>query len=289
MYNAFFGFTQNPFNMSPDPSFLFRSVQHEEALANLIYGVQSRKGFIVLTGEVGTGKTTMLECLRDFLNAQQIAFASFFNSRLTVEQFFELLAYDFDLRVNRLSKTEVLLGLNHMLLERAGAGRTTVLIVDEAHNLEWDVLEEIRLLGNLENRRGKLLQIILSGQQELDTKLERAEFRQLKQRIALRCGLRGFDSRETAAYIDSRMTRAGIKNQKIIAAELIEEIHFRSQGIPRVINSICDNLLLTAFAMEVKTVNLEMLDEVTADMRLDYPGSRRFPANDLAEQSVRHP
>ena len=153
MYNAFFGFNQNPFNMSPDPSFLFRSAQHEEALANLIYGVQSRKGFIALTGEVGTGKTTMLECLRDFLNSQQVAFASLFNSRLTVEQFFEMLAYDLDLRCNRLSKTEVLLSLNNMLLERAGAGRNTVLIVDEAHNLEWDVLEEIRLLGNLENRK----------------------------------------------------------------------------------------------------------------------------------------
>src|ERR1039457_6648878 len=177
MYNAFFGFTKNPFNMSPDPSFLFRSPQHEEALASLIYGVQSRKGFIALTGEVGTGKTTMLECLRDFLNAQQIAFASLFNSRLTVEQFFELLAYDLDLRCNRLSKTEVLLSLNNMLLERAGAGRTTVLIVDEAHNLEWDVLDEIRLLGNLENRRGKLLQIVLAGQPELDRKLPRRRVR----------------------------------------------------------------------------------------------------------------
>src|SRR5215472_14736895 len=132
MYNAFFGFRQNPFNMSPDPTFLFRSRQHEEALANLIYGVQSRKGFVALTGEVGTGKTTMLECLRDFLHAQQIAFASLFNSRLTVEQFFELLSYDLDLRCDRHSKTEVLLALNHVLLERAGAGRTTVLIVDEA-------------------------------------------------------------------------------------------------------------------------------------------------------------
>jgi general secretion pathway protein A len=288
MYNAFFGFSQNPFNMSPDPSFLYRSAQHEEALANLIYGVQSRKGFIVLTGEVGTGKTTMLECLRDFLNGQQIAFASFFNSRLTVEQFFELLAYDFDLRVNRLSKTEVLLALNHMLLERAGAGRTTVLIVDEAHNLEWDVLEEIRLLGNLENRRGKLLQIILSGQQELDSKLEKPEFRQLKQRIALRCALRGFDSRETAAYITSRMARAGLREQNIIPPELIEEIHFRSQGIPRLINSICDNCLLTAFALENKTVSPEMLDEVTADMRLEYPGAPRFrPTLSFPEQAVR--
>src|SRR5580704_13145302 len=238
MYNAFFGFTQNPFNMSPDPSFLFRSSQHEEALANLIYGVQSRKGFVVLSGEVGTGKTTMLECLRDFLHSQQIAFASLFNSRLTVEQFFELLAYDFELQCNRHSKTEVLLTLNNMLLERAAAGRTTVLIVDEAHNLEWDVLEEIRLLGNLENRRGKMLQIILAGQQELDRKMEAPEFRQLKQRIALRCSLRGFNLEETIAYVNSRMARAGLKDQTIFAPELLDVIHFRSQGIPRLINAI---------------------------------------------------
>src|SRR6266851_3557453 len=183
MYNAFFGFNQNPFNMSPDPSFLFRSMQHEEALANLIYGVQTRKGFIALTGEVGTGKTTMLECLRDFLLAQRVAFASLFNSRLTVEQFFEMLAYDLELQCDRHSKIETLMSLNSMCLERASAGRTTVLIVDEAHNLEWDVLEEIRLLGNLENRRGKLLQVILAGQQELDRKMEAPEYRQLKQRI----------------------------------------------------------------------------------------------------------
>lgn len=278
MYNAFFGFTQSPFNMSPDPAFLFRSSQHEEALANLIYGVQSRKGFIVLTGEVGTGKTTMLECLRDFLNSQQIAFASLFNSRLTVEQFFELLAYDLDLTCNKLSKTEVLLALNNLLLERAGAGRTTVLIVDEAHNLDWDVLEEIRLLGNLENRRGKLLQIILAGQPELDEKLERAEYRQLKQRIALRCTLRGFDVEQAEAYIASRMGCAGVPDQTILSPELIAEIQFRTQGIPRLINACCDNLLLTAFAMEQKVCTMEMLEEVSADMRLDYPGERPLRA-----------
>jgi general secretion pathway protein A len=282
MYNAFFGFSQNPFNMSPDPSFLFRSSQHEEALANLIYGVQSRKGFIVLTGEVGTGKTTMLECLRDFLSAQQIAFASLFNSRLTVEQFFELLSYDLDLRCNRLSKTEVLMALNNLLLERAAAGRSTVLIVDEAHNLGWEVLEEVRLLGNLENRRGKLLQIILAGQQELDEKLERPEYRQLKQRISLRCALRGFDLTEAVAYIHSRMAKAGIPTQTIIPRNVIEELHFRTQGIPRLINAVCDNLLLTCFAMETRTATLDMLDEVTADMRLEYPAERAvatpFPA-----------
>jgi general secretion pathway protein A len=274
MYNAFFGFTQNPFNMSPDPAFLFRSPQHEEALANLIYGVQSRKGFIVLTGEVGTGKTTMLECLRDFLHAQRIAFASLFNSRLSVEQFFELLAYDLDLRCNRLSKTEVLLSLNNLLIERATAGRTTVLIVDEAHNLEWDVMEEIRLLGNLENRRGKLLQIVLAGQQELDDKLERPEYRQLKQRISLRCILHGFELQETIAYVNSRIARAGIPNQAFIPRNIMEEMHFRSQGIPRLINAICDNLLLTCFALETRTATFEMLDEVTADMRLEYSQNR---------------
>jgi len=288
MYKAFFGFTKSPFNMSPDPAFLFRSVQHEEALANLIYGVQSRKGFIVLTGEVGTGKTTMLECLRDFLNAQQIAFASLFNSRLTVEQFFELLAYDLDLRCNRLSKTETLLSLNNMLLERANVGRTTVLIVDEAHNLEWDVLEEIRLLGNLENRKGKLLQIVIAGQEELDRKLDAPEFRQLKQRISLRCALRGFDLDETVAYVNSRMARAGLKDQTVIPPQLLEEIHYRAQGIPRVINAICDNLLLTAFAMESRVATLEMLDEVTADMRLEYPGQRPFrPDTDFPHRTLR--
>jgi general secretion pathway protein A len=286
MYKAFFGFTKNPFNMSPDPSFLFRSDQHEEALANLIYGVQSRKGFIVLTGEVGTGKTTMLECLRDFLNAQQVAFASLFNSRLTVEQFFELLAYDLDLRCNRLSKTEILLSLNNMLLERANVGRTTVLIVDEAHNLEWDVLEEVRLLGNLENRKGKLLQIILAGQQELDRKLDAPEFRQLKQRISLRCALRGFDLEETMAYVNSRMARAGLKNQAVFSPQLLEEIHYRAQGIPRLINAVCDNLLLTAFAMESRIATLEMLDEVTADMRLEYPEKRPFQP-DYPERTLR--
>jgi len=274
MYKAFFGFAENPFNMSPDPSFLFRSAQHEEALANLIYGVQSRKGFVVLTGEVGTGKTTMLECLRDFLHAQQITYASLFNSRLSVQQFFEMIAYDFGLRCTRTSKTEVLFALNEMIIERANLGRTTVLIIDEAHNLDWEVLEEIRLLGNLENRRGKMLQIILAGQQELDRKLEAPEFRQLKQRIALRCSLKGFDRNETAQYISSRMARAGMPAQTILSPDLIHEIWLRTEGIPRLINAICDNLLLTAFAMETRRATLEMLDEVTADMRLERPPAR---------------
>src|SRR6202046_141844 len=215
MYKAFFALTSSPFNLSPDPSFLYRSAQHEEALASLIYGVQSRKGFIVLTGEVGTGKTTMLECLRDHLTAHHTPFASLFNSRLTPEQFFEMIAYDLDLPCARTSKTEVLFALNAMLIEQAQEGRTVVLIVDEAHNLEWEVLEEIRLLGNLENRNGKLLQIILAGQPELDRKLDAPNLRQLKQRIVLRCKLQPFTLRDAVEYIQSRLERAGMRDQTV--------------------------------------------------------------------------
>src|ERR1700732_911193 len=217
MYNAYFGFSESPFNLSPDPAFFYRSEQHEEALANLIYGVQSRKGFIVLTGEVGTGKTTMLECLRDFLDSQYIEFAFIFNSRITSDQFFEMIAYDLDLRCERKSKTEVLFALNSLLLTQADQGRTTVLIVDEAHNLEWEVLEEIRLLGNLENRRGKLIQVILAGQPELDRKLDAPNLRQLKQRIVLRCTLQPFDIAQTTEYITTRMEKAGMPDQTIFS------------------------------------------------------------------------
>jgi len=167
--------------------------------------VQSPQGLVVITGEVGTGKTTMLECLRDFLRAQQIAFASLFNSRLTVEQFSSCSLTIWICAVTAIRRPRCCSGLNSFLLERAFGGRATVLIVDEAHNLDWDLLEEIRLLGNLENRRGKLLQVILAGQQELDQKLEQPDYRQLKQRISLRCTLRSFDPQETAAYINSRI------------------------------------------------------------------------------------
>jgi general secretion pathway protein A len=275
IYNPYFGFSDNPFNISPDPEFLYRSPQHEEALANLIYGVQSRKGFIVLTGEVGTGKTTMLECLRDYLDTIRTEFAFIFNSRLSPEQFFEMMAFDFDLDCDRKSKTDVLFALNTLLLQQTERGRTCVLIVDEAHNLEWDVLEEIRLLGNLENRGGKLLQIILAGQPELDRKLDAPNLRQLKQRVVLRCSLDPLEPEESSAYVESRLARAGMPNQTVFPPEVLEEIYKRSRGIPRVINLICDNLLVTAFAMEQKTTTAGMLDEVCQDLRLEWPGSTR--------------
>ncbi len=275
IYNAYFGFSENPFNISPDPEFLYRSPQHEEALANLIYGVRSRKGFIVLTGEVGTGKTTMLECLRDYLESQRTEFAFIFNSRLTADQFFEMMAFDFDLQCDRKSKPEILVALNALLIQQAERGRTSVLIVDEAHNLEWEVLEEIRLLGNLETRQGKLLQIILAGQPELDRKLDATNLRQLKQRIVLRCSLNPLSPEEVVAYVETRLARAGMPNQRIFSAELLEEVYKRSRGIPRLVNLLCDNLLVTAFAMEQRTATVDMLDEVCEDLRLEWPGSSR--------------
>jgi type II secretory pathway predicted ATPase ExeA len=179
-----------------------------------------------------------------------------------------------DLRCQRTSKTEVLFALNQLLLQQSQQGRTTVLIVDEAHNLEWEVLEEIRLLGNLENRRGKLIQVILAGQPELDRKLDAPNLRQLKQRIVLRCLLEPFDLAQSTEYVNTRMSKAGMPDQQVIPQVLITEVHVRAQGIPRLINAICDNLLLTCFAMETKVATVAMLDEVSKDMRLEWPGSR---------------
>jgi general secretion pathway protein A len=270
MYNAYWGFRESPFSLSPDPAFLYRSEQHEEALANLTYGVESRKGFTVLTGEVGTGKTTLLACLRESLHKQYTAFAKLDNSRITSAEFFEMIAYDLELRCVRKSKTEVLFALNQLLLEQDRHGRTTALIVDEAQNLEWDVLEEIRLLGNFENRHGKLLQIVLAGQPEFDTKLDQPELRQLKQRIVLRCSLHPFTEAETREYIETRLERAGMPDQTVFSPDVLAEIHTRAQGIPRLINAICDNLLLTTYAVEGRVATIEMLDDVSEQMHLQW-------------------
>jgi general secretion pathway protein A len=179
-----------------------------------------------------------------------------------------MIAYDLDLPCSRTSKTEVLFALNTMLLERANQNKTTVLIVDEGQNLSWEVLEEIRLLGNLENRRGKLIQIIISGQPELDIKLEQEEYRQLRQRIALRCRLRPFSASETAEYIATRLARSGLREQTVFPPEVLLRIHSGTQGIPRLINSVCDNMLLTAFAMETRVSTVAMFEEVARDLRL---------------------
>ena len=268
IYNPYFGFSENPFNISPDPEFLYRSPQHEEALANLIYGVRSRKGFIVLTGEVGTGKTTMLECLRDYLDTMRTEFAFIFNSRLTPDQFFEMLAYDFDLDCDRKSKTDVLFALNTLLIKQAEKGRTCVLLVDEAHNLEWDVLEEIRLLGNLENRGGKLLQIILAGQPELDRKLDAPNLRQLKQRITLRCKTLPLSYIQTTEYISQRVRIAGGQAEKIFQPESIGAIFRYSAGIVRLINLLCEQALISAFCDGETQVLAKHVEEAARELEI---------------------
>src|SRR5246127_3030891 len=223
MYKSFFGLKANPFNVNPDPRFLFVTQHTREALACLAYGVQNRKGFMLLTGEVGTGKTTLLNKLLEWLRTQRVSSAFLFNPRLEVMEFFQFMFADFGIPYHPKDKGQCLLKLNQWLLDRYRAREAAVLIVDEAQNLSADLLEEIRLLTNLETSTEKLLQIVLSGQPELDAKLARPELRQLKQRIALRCKTRPFLMTETEGYIARRLELAGA-TWPIFTPEAVAEI-----------------------------------------------------------------
>jgi len=272
MYKKFFELTKNPFEISPDPYFFYGSAQHNEALANIFYGIRAHKGFVVVTGEVGTGKTLLVRCLLESLDRNQVAFSYLFNTRLNEEEFIRYIMQDLSLSVPQ-SKGEMILQLNDYLIGRYRKGLTTVLIVDEAQNLSWEVLEEIRLLTNLETTKDKLLQIVLIGQPELDEKLESYNVRQLKQRIALRCRLSPLTELETRDYIVRRLQRAGAKNGAwtIFPDTVIKKVHQFSNGIPRLINTICENSLIVAYAKQSTTVTAEMIDEVAKDLRLNQP------------------
>src|SRR5215467_12965764 len=215
MYKEFFGLRANPFNVNPDPRYLFLTRHTEEALACLTYGIQSRKGFVLLTGEVGTGKTTLINKLLEWLRAQQVPTAFIFNSRLNVPQFLDYMMADFGIPCDTRSKSQILLRLYNWLLERYRAGETAVLIVDEAQNLADEVLEEIRMLTNLETFTEKLLQIVLVGQ----TKLEQPHLRQLRQRITLRAKTHALAAEETKAYIQQRLRIAGSNGQQIFSTD----------------------------------------------------------------------
>ena len=231
----------------------------------------------------------MLECLRDYLRSRDIGYITISNSRLSVPEFFELIAYE--LRCGRNSKPEVLITLNQLLVQEAEAGRTIVLIVDEAQSLERDVLEEIRLLGNLEDRYGKLLQIVLAGQPELDRKLDAPDLRQLKQRIVLRCSLRPFTEKETLEYVATRLERAGMPHQTVFPPAVLDEIHRQAQGVPRTINAICDNLLLMTSALGERAATTQMLAKVSEEMRLDGSSDSGQVGSgaDLAENATQAP
>ena len=268
MYKKFFGLRENPFNVNPDPRFLFSTRHTEEAFAVLTYGIQARKGFITLTGEVGTGKTTLLNKLLDWLHEQSLATAFVFNSRLNVTQFLDFMMADFGIGCDTRLKSQVLIRLNHWLLERYRAGETAVLIVDEAQNLSPQVLEEIRLLTNLETATEKLLQIVLSGQPELEQKLNQPGLRQLRQRITLRCRTYALSMEETAGYIQERLHVAGAEGSPIFSQEAVEAIHRYARGIPRVINLLCEHALISAFVDQKRPVQLATIDEVAREFDL---------------------
>src|SRR5246127_4754432 len=225
MYKSFFGLKANPFNVNPDPRFLFVTQHTREALACLAYGVQNRKGFMLLTGEVGTGKTTLLNKLLEWLRTQRVSSAFLFNPRLEVMEFFQFMFADFGIPYHPKDKGQCLLKLNQWLLDRYRAREAAVLIVDEAQNLSADLLEEIRLLTNLETSTEKLLQIVLSGQPELEWKFKDPKLRQLRQRITLRYRTSQLSLSETLGYVEERLRIAGAKGEPIFPSKAIESIH----------------------------------------------------------------
>ena len=277
MYKAFFGLKENPFNVNPDPRYLYRTREMEEALACLTYGIQRRRGFILLTGEVGTGKTTLLNKFLEWLRGERVSTAFIFNPRLTVNQFLHFTLEDFGISCSTLMKSQVLLRLNQWLLERYKGGETAVLIVDEAQNLSPDVLEEIRLLTNLETATEKLLQIVLSGQPELEQILKRPELRQLRQRITLRSKMMPLSLQDTEGYIGERLRIAGADGVPIFSPEALKAVYRYSKGIPRVINLLCEHALITGFAEEKRTVNAEIVDSVANEFELDRPAEPVVP------------
>jgi general secretion pathway protein A len=269
MYQRFFGLRESPFNVNPDPRYLYLTRRIQEALAGLTYGIQNRKGFILLTGEVGTGKTTLLNRLLDWLRGQKVATAYIFNSRLEVNHLFDFMMADFEIPYDSREKSHVLLRLNQWLLERYRAGETAVLIIDEAQNLSPEVLEEVRLLTNLETSTEKLLQIVLTGQPELEEKLKIPQLRQLRQRITLRCHTAALSLEETFGYIAERLRIAGANGEPIFSKEAIQTVHLYSRGIPRVVNLLCEHSMINAYVDSLRPVPAHLVEEVAREFQLD--------------------
>jgi len=284
MYKAFYYLARNPFEITPDPAFLFPTRRHNEALAALYYGIGQRKGFVVLTGEVGTGKTLLVRCLLEHLKNNDIAYAYVFDPCLSPLEFLQFITGDFGLPSTGKNKSDILHSLGTYLIERHQRKLATVLVVDEAHLLSPDVLEEIRLLTNLETSQAKLLQIVLAGQPELDQKLDSFALRQLKQRIALRSRLDPLDSNETRGYVRRRMELAGANSHAatLFPAETLAKVYSCSRGIPRLINTLCENALITAYADKADHVEPEMVENAAADLRLNVLS---WPVGHSAEAS----
>ena len=276
MYQEFYGLVRSPFEMTPDPAFLYLGEVHREGLATLAYGVQARKGFVLLTGEVGTGKTTLLHALLAQLERETLA-AFIFNPRLEPLDFFHVLFDEFGIDAPCRTKADYLLGLNRFLIGRLERDLTTLLIVDEAQNLSPEMLEEIRLLSNLETPRSKLLQIMLVGQPELWALLSRPELRQLRQRIVLRHQLEPFSPEDTAQYVQERLRLAGYTGKRIFGTAALRAIHEFSGGVPRLINILCDGVLLLGYARGKAEPGAAEVTEVARDLGLASPASAAPP------------
>ncbi len=277
MYKEFYKLRLNPFEITPDPSFLFLTRRHQEALIALYYGVHRRKGFLALTGDVGTGKTLLVRCLLRMLKDSDIACAYVFNSRLSTLEFLHYVAAEFGLAASGKTKGEVLQDLHKYLIARHQRKLTNMIVVDDAQDLSIKLLEEIRLLTNLETEEEKLLQILLVGQPELDEKLDSFKLRQLKQRIALRSHLEPLDLEETCGYMRHRLQLAGATSEAcdLFAEETIERVYRHSRGVARLINTVCENALITAFARQLASVPPDIIDEVAYDLRLSVTSPAR--------------
>ena len=269
VYKSFFGLKKNPFNVNPDPSYLYLTPQTRRTLDELTYGLESRKGLMLLTGEAGTGKTTLVNHLLLWLEHQRARTAFIFNSHLDSEQLFDFIFSEFEIPVTPQAKANPLLAFNDWLLARYRARDLVVLIVDEGQGLPIHVLEEIRLLSNMELPNEKLLQIILVGQPELDAKLRRPDLRQLQQRIGLRCRTEPLTSEEVAGYIENRLHTAGSGSNLVFEREAVEAVHSYSGGIPRVINLLCENALINAYVEHTNVVTAAFVAEAARDLQFD--------------------
>jgi len=271
MYKDFFGLSRNPFELSPDPSFRCCTEKSNAALASIMYAIANRKGFVVMTGDVGTGKTLIVRSLFEWWKSQGIAFANIFAPKLPVIDFLINATSDLGIKVTEPTKGNLLRAFYGFLVTQFQKGLTTVLVIDEAHQMPTAVLEEIRMLTNVETNQQKLVQVLLVGQPELDRKLDSFELRQLKQRIAVRCRLEPLTEEETRNYIQRRLNLAGANSQAntIFPAETVDVVHRYSRGIPRLINSICDHALVAAYTLQLRVVPVEIIEEVASLFRLD--------------------
>jgi general secretion pathway protein A len=269
MYKSYFGLKENPFNVNPDPRFLFLTKEIEEALTGLMYGIQTRKGFITLTGEVGTGKTTLINRLLDWLHHRRARTAFLFNSRMNTSQLIDFILAEFDIHCESKSKSQQLMKLNQWLLDRYRNGETVVLIIDEAQNLTYPVMEEVRLLTNLETSTEKLLQIVLSGQPELEEKLRLPQLRQLRQRIMLRCKTCPLSKEQTHEYITDRLKTAGASGEPIFSSRAMDTVHLYSMGIPRVVNLLCEHSLVNSFVDQQRPIQPKVVEDIAREFQLD--------------------